>query len=141
MCDYSLHAVKTRPAKVGDQLIVSNFNTGTRGFAEVDGAVDVAVCCLPGTEVAFAEPPQLYEHNGWFGQRHRLRHAVAKFIHINEDHPHMHHDALEFPDGHQVLLTYVREGQTAKVLQLPAPPLIVDLTATQEETIAEPHAA
>jgi hypothetical protein len=30
------------------------------------------------------------------------------------------HDALEFPDGEIVLLTFLREGQQATVLQLPA---------------------
>jgi hypothetical protein len=33
-----------------------------------------------------------------------------------------HHDALEFPDGRIVLLTLLREGQQATVLQLPAQP-------------------
>jgi hypothetical protein len=33
MCDYSLHNVKSRPAKVGDKLRTHDFNTGTRGFA------------------------------------------------------------------------------------------------------------
>ena len=32
------------------------------------------------------------------------------------------HDALEFPDGQVVLLTHLREGQRATVLQLPAQP-------------------
>jgi hypothetical protein len=36
MCDYSLHHVKSRPAKVGDKLRTVNFNTGTRGFASPD---------------------------------------------------------------------------------------------------------
>ena len=31
-----------------------------------------------------------------------------------------HHDALEFPDGQIVLLTLLKEGQRATVLQLPA---------------------
>jgi len=34
----------------------------------------------------------------------------------------VHHDALEFPDGTCVLLTELREGQEATVLQLPAQP-------------------
>jgi hypothetical protein len=34
----------------------------------------------------------------------------------------VHHDALEFPDGTFVLLTYLHEGQQATVLQLPALP-------------------
>src|SRR5258705_5340772 len=33
MCDYSLHSVRTRPAKVGEKLVTYNFGTGTRGFA------------------------------------------------------------------------------------------------------------
>ena len=39
---------------------------------------------------------------------------------VNQDCPHVHHDALEFPDGELVLLTYLMEGQEATVLQLPA---------------------
>ena len=52
MCDYSLHNVKTRPAKVGDKLTVRNFGTGTHGFAASEDA-SVAVCVRPGTELAF----------------------------------------------------------------------------------------
>jgi hypothetical protein len=36
MCDYSLHSVRTRPAKVGEKLVTRNFGTGTRGFAAPD---------------------------------------------------------------------------------------------------------
>jgi hypothetical protein len=39
---------------------------------------------------------------------------------VNTDNPCTHHDALEFPDGQIVLLTHLREGQRAIVLQLPA---------------------
>ena len=55
MCDYSLHAVASRPAQVGETLITTTFRgTSTRGFAsENDPAV--AVCMLPGTELAFAD--------------------------------------------------------------------------------------
>ena len=55
MCDYSLHNVKSRPAKVGDKLTTHNFNTGTRGFAAPEDA-STAVCVLPGTELALPEP-------------------------------------------------------------------------------------
>jgi hypothetical protein len=54
MCDYSLHHVKSRPAKVGDKLRTVNFNTGTRGFASPDDRT-TAVCVLPGTELAFSK--------------------------------------------------------------------------------------
>src|SRR5436305_5818152 len=53
MCDYSLHDVATRPAKVGDRLVSTHFtNSLTRGFAAV-GEPNVAVCLPPGTELAF----------------------------------------------------------------------------------------
>ena len=53
MCDYSLHLVASRPAKIGDKLVTTKFNnTLTGGFAGVQEPT-VAVCLLPGTEVAF----------------------------------------------------------------------------------------
>jgi hypothetical protein len=53
MCDYSLELVASRPAKTGDELVTTNFqNSMTRGFAAI-GEPNVAVCLLPGTEVAF----------------------------------------------------------------------------------------
>ena len=72
MCDYSLHNVASRPAKVGDKVISAKFsNSITGGFAAA-GEPDVA--------------------------------------------------ALEFPNGEIVLVTMLREGLTATVLQLPADP-------------------
>jgi hypothetical protein len=35
------------------------------------------------------------------------------------DQHYAHHDALEFPDGQIVLLTYLMEGQQATVLRNP----------------------
>jgi len=61
MCDYSLHSVASRPAKVGDKLVATDFTKSiTRGFAAV-GEPDVAVCLLPGTEVAFEDDVR-YQH-------------------------------------------------------------------------------
>jgi hypothetical protein len=39
---------------------------------------------------------------------------------VNLDCLHVHRDALEFPDGDMLLLTYLMEGQQATVLQLQA---------------------
>jgi hypothetical protein len=44
---------------------------------------------------------------------------VAKFQQVNKAKRHAYHDALEFPDGKIVLLTQLREGQHATVLQMP----------------------
>jgi hypothetical protein len=109
--------VASRPARVGDKLVSTRFRTSpTRGFAAI-GQADIAVCLLPGTEVAFERD---VEFDGLFGVRRRLKQKLARFRQINLDQPTMHHDALEFPDGEIVLVTELREGQHATVLQLPA---------------------
>jgi len=121
MCDYSLHSVRSRPAKVEDKLITTQFwNTTTRGFCAV-GDPRVAVCLLPGTEVAFDEEVRRVPTGFQLIFRKKpIVHRVARFRQINMDNPCTHHDALEFPDGQVVLLTHLREGQRATVLQLPA---------------------
>jgi hypothetical protein len=121
MCDYSLHNVKSRPAKVGDKLTTHYFNTGTRGFAAPEDA-STAVCVLPGTELAFAMEVR-YRPSWFFGWKLKaVNHTTAIFRQINKRELLTHHDALEFPDGQIVLLTEVFEGQEAIVLQLPAQP-------------------
>ena len=133
MCDYSLHLVASRPAKVGDKLVSTKFNNSiTRGFASV-GEPNVAVCLLPGTEVAFeADVEYQNRFSGLFPNR-RLREKVARFRQVNLDKPNVHHDALEFPSGQTVLLTRLCEGQRATVLQLPASPRLARPTEQQAE--------
>ena len=122
MCDYSLHLVESRPAKVGDKLVTTKFNnTLTRGFAAV-GEPHVAVCLLPGTEVAFEREVERERVFKLFRNQKFIKEKAARFRQINLEQPHVHHDALEFPDGQIVLLTRLREGQHATVLQLPASP-------------------
>jgi hypothetical protein len=118
MCDYSLDFVASRPAMVGDKLISTKFaNALTRGFASVDD-VNVAVCLLPGTELAFDRD---IEYQNFLNTvPRRLPQRVARFRKINENEPKAHHDALEFADGQVVLVSRLCEGQRATVLQLPA---------------------
>src|SRR5947209_7804825 len=71
MCDYSLHSIKSRPARVGEKLRSQDFNTGTRGFASLEDAT-TAVCVLPGTELAFASPIRCSSTYGLFGGTVRL---------------------------------------------------------------------
>ena len=121
MCDYSLQGVASRPAAVGDKLTTRNFGTGTRGFSSPEDR-NTAVCVLPGTEIAFAGEIAI-ESPRFFGQSVKsLKHTTAIFRQIDKETSHVHHDALEFPDGQIVLLTALREGQEATVLQLPARP-------------------
>ena len=125
MCDYSLHHVASRAAKVGDKLVTTQFNNSiTRGFAAV-GEPNVAVCLLPGTEVAFEKEIEFERGFGIFSSWKPEKitgDKVARFRQLNVDKPNVHHDALEFPDGDIVFVTQLSEGQHATVLQLPASP-------------------
>jgi hypothetical protein len=85
MCDYSLDFVASRPAKVGD-------NSFTRGFAAVEEPT-VAVCVLPGTEIAFEQEVE-YRHSLLPNQK--VAERLARFRQINMKQVSVHHDALEF---------------------------------------------
>jgi hypothetical protein len=111
MCDYSLHAVATRPAEVAETLVSTDFSTGTRGFASPDHP-QVAVRLRPGTEIAFEQDAKtdgrMFRKN--IGDR------LARFRQINTDRSHQHHDALEFSNGTIALVTDLVPGQRATVL-------------------------
>lgn len=124
MCDYSLHEVASRPARLGDKLMTTTFaGTCTRGFCAV-AEPDVAVCLQPGTELAFSKEAvddsllATLLPKSRFG---KLGAKAARFRQINKDDLNTHHDALEFANGRVILLTRLRAGQRATVLQLPPP--------------------
>ncbi len=129
MCDYSLHHVSSRPARVADKLVTTELaNSSTRGFTAVgelgaklvihDSPPGVAVCLLPGTELAFDDDVRYDRAFSFFGKA-RVNHKVASFRQIDVNDPHVQHDALEFPNGQVLKLTRLVAGQTATVLQLP----------------------
>jgi hypothetical protein len=119
MCDYSLHNVASRPAKTGDKIVTTAFrSTPTRGFTPV-GNPTLAVCLVPGTELAFERE---VEYDGLlpFLRKRKTGATLARFRQINVEQPNVHHDALEFPNGKIMMLTNLTPGQHATVLQLPA---------------------
>ena len=116
MCDYSLERTASRPAQVGDQLLVQNFqNTVTRGFSDIHDR-STAVCLRPGTELAFATAVRYGRLWPW---ARKAPSHLARFRQIDAENPYKHHDALELADGTVVLLTKLALGQRAVVLQLP----------------------
>ena len=82
MCDYSLHNVKSRPAKIGDKLTTRNFGTGTRGFAASEDR-SVAVCVLPGAELSFSREVRRLGTGlfGWSGKVISYNTADGKPLH------------------------------------------------------------
>ncbi|ABE64022.1 conserved hypothetical protein [Nitrobacter hamburgensis X14] len=135
MCDYSLHLVSSRPAKVADKLVTMELaRSKARGFAAVgelgtklvvhDSPPELAVCLRPGTELAFDDDVQYdsaFSFN-FFGASFgmgRVNHRVASFRQIDVNDPYVQHDALEFPNGQILKVNRLIPGQTVTVLQLP----------------------
>jgi hypothetical protein len=122
MCDFSLHDVASRPAKLGEVLVTTRFaNSVTQGFSAI-GEPGAAVCLLPGAELAFEHEAELHHPFARLMPRFgfgKLGEKVARFRQINIGSPTEHHDALEFANGRTVLVTKLRTGQRARVLQLP----------------------
>jgi hypothetical protein len=131
MCDFSLESVKSRAAVKGDKLITHNFGL-TRGFGDPNPELTcpVAVCVRPGTEIAFDAPVRAALTMN-INNPDAVLPNVAKFVQINQEQKHAHHDALEFVDGQIVLLHHLREGQHAHVLQVPPEPVKAE-TETNE---------
>lgn len=102
----------------GDRLVTSCFvRTTTRGFA--DSKIDnCAVCLKPGTELVFDKD---IRYDGIFWRRNSKQ-RVARFRQVNVNSYHTHHDAIELPDGKVILVTNLRSGQVAHVVQLPHKP-------------------
>jgi len=132
MCDFSLQHVKSRPAVVGEKLVVRDFGRRTRGFCpadQVDDSIEdsVAVCVMPGTEIAFDEPIRTsHFFSGEQGATYvgdqderTYRSQLARFRQVDKNEGYMHHDALELPAGEVIKLTTLVVGQMATVLQLP----------------------
>jgi hypothetical protein len=134
MCDYSLQNVRSRPAQVGDKLTTHDFGTGTRGFAAAEDA-GMAVCVLPGTELSFADDVTSLPTRPFPWREKPIAHRTAIFRQINKQRPAAHHDALEFPDGRVLLLTLLREGQQATVLQLPVAPKTPEEAENQRRAV------
>lgn len=116
MCDYSMEHVRSRAARLGDRLVTQGFlGTLTHGFAAEEDR-STAICLLPGTELAFDQNVKV---KGIFFYK-SLGVSTAIFRQVDVDNPYRFHDALEFADGTIVLLTMLKNGQRASVLQLPA---------------------
>ena len=118
MCDYSLHVVDSRPAKLGETIVTTEFfGTRTRGFASPSDP-RMAVCLRPGTEIAFEENVFI---QGMLC-RWPVKDRLARFRQVDLDKPTQHHDALEFANGRIVLVTDLATGLRASILQLPVSP-------------------
>ncbi len=136
MCDYSLMAVPNRLAREGEDLILYEFPTGTRGFTSdtskpavlpkwrntlrvladavlgVQEAGKVAVCIPPGARLLLLDVPADLR------TAERLAcDAEVTFTQISAT-ANRHRDAIRFDNGHELLLQLLDTGQRIRVLEI-----------------------
>ena len=140
MCDYSLMAVPNRLAHEGEDLVAHRFPTGSLGLA---APADISRVAHPAPEVRktfwaklkeFFQPPENDPVPAVCippGARLRLEDIPVRlqtecgvgpveevtFTQISAA-AHSYRDAVRFPNGRQVRLQELREGQRVRVLDL-----------------------
>ena len=144
MCDYSLMAIPNRLAREGEELVTHRFESGTMGMASssdlqrksdpqppgpktfwsnVTGALAPrerdpvpAVCIPPGARLLLQDIPERLQCQVGSG-------SVKKVVFTQVTAAaHRHRDALRFPNGREILLQELSEGQRVLVLDLCSAP-------------------
>ncbi len=140
MCDYSLMAVPNRLAREGEELVAHRFPTGSLGLAapaDLKRAADPpaparrsfwcavkeffnppksepvpAVCIPPGAKLELHDIPARLQHEIGVGPV-----ETVMFTQISAA-VNSYRDAVRFPNGREVRLQELREGQRVRVLDL-----------------------
>jgi hypothetical protein len=113
MCNYSVElTTKTRKARQGEVLHLRAIGDGV-GFVGDD---DEMVCLRRGTEVDFTAPVRTS-----CSPSDEPSVTTAKFSYLRAKRTAgWTYDVFNFADGKQLLLIWLKSGQDARVLQLPA---------------------
>jgi hypothetical protein len=140
MCDYSLMAVPNRLAQEGEDLVTHRFPTGSLGLAspaDLKRAADPpaparksfwcavkeffnppktepvpAVCIPPGARLRLQDVPARLQHELGVGVAEDVTFTQISAA-VNS-----YRDAVRFPNGREVRLQELREGQRVRVLDL-----------------------
>jgi len=130
MCEYSLNAFSNREAREGEQLILKEFPTGTKGFISPFEKSNAPVVCLkPKTKVQFQEIPRNLQ--GWLGVGPESEATFAKlhFEHID------YHDGFIFPGGEEILIQDLDLGIFVRVLSIPTSKEIPEEVETESAVL------
>ena len=140
MCDYSLMSVPNRLAKEGEELLTHRFTSGTIGlasyadlhpravpmpprrrtfwsslkeaFTPCEARSVPAVCIPPGARLLLQDIPESIQQEVGVGAAERV-----VFTQITAA-PHSYRDSVRFPNGREILLQRLSEGQRVRVLTL-----------------------
>ena len=140
MCDYSLMGIQNRLAREGEDLVVYEFRTGSRGltvgtsvkntdnaqpgcqnfwsfakslFAKLEPEPEkVAVCIPPGARLLLSDITEAVQSSFGVGASEEVTFTQLTTI------PNRYRDAVRFPNGREILVQRLNEGQRVRVLQL-----------------------
>jgi len=133
MCDYSLMGVPNRLAREGEDLVVHEFRTGSRGLTPCTSVTNtdtqtrygfvkrlfgnleperVAVCIPPGARLLLSDIAEDVQKSFDVGASEEVT-----FTQLTAT-TNTYRDAVRFKNGPEVLLQRLNKGQRVKVLQL-----------------------
>ncbi len=131
MCDYSLEAFRSRPARQGEEYITYRFPSVTIGFVS-PGDHSVAICMACDMELELSRIPSVTQAQAGVGETERVTFTQV-------DGPY-HRDAVRFANGKVMTLQALGAGITAWLAAdnaKPAAPLFMDAmeaTGSQAKT-------
>jgi hypothetical protein len=133
MCDYSLMGIPNRLAREGEDLVVYEFRTGSRGLTPCIAMTNtdtqtrygvvkrlfgnleperVAVCIPPGARLLLSDIAEDVQKSFAVGSSEEVA-----FTQLTAT-PNRYRDAVRFANGREILLQRLNTGQRVRVLQL-----------------------
>ena len=133
MCDYSLMGIPNRLAREGEDLVVYEFRTGSRGLTPGNSVTNadtqmrfgvvkrlfgnleperVAVCIPPGARLLLSDIAEDVQNSFAVGASEE-----ATFTQLTAT-ANTYRDAVRFTNGREILLQRLNKGQRVRVLQL-----------------------
>jgi hypothetical protein len=109
MCDYSLEAYRTRPAREGERYVTTRFSTGSVGLAS-PGDASIPVCVPCDTALRLENiPPDIQERLGVSARED------ATLVHLEQG---LWHDGVRFKNGATIALQRLGLGVDVTVATL-----------------------
>jgi len=135
MCEYSLMGVPNRLASEGEDLVVCEFRTGSRGLTAETSATNtetryegfrtvvnrlfgppeperIAVCVPPGARLLLGDISEDVQKRFGVGASEEVT-----FTQLTAT-PNRYRDAIRFKNGREILLQQLKQGQRVRVLKL-----------------------
>ena len=108
MCDYSLEAYRSRPARKGERYVTNRFESGSIGLTAA-GDRSTAVCVAPDMQLRLQGLPKEVQDHFDVGPEEDV-----SFVRLDRE-SNWYQDGVRFDNGAEVLLQDLGRGITAIV--------------------------